>query len=118
IVDDAVNNLTVLDAVYFRMQAAEVAQPRHGAGAAKEALALHQQRRVSLAGGCPRCGNSSRAAAEHDDVVFATDRRLSGGLDNDAAHGKLHCTQWTSAMRPRLCPSAAPRRCSRSSIGG
>ena len=92
VINNAVNDLTVLDTMNFRMQTAEVAQPRDRSGAAEEAVALDQQRRVSLAGGCHRRGNSSRPAAEHDDVVFAADRRFSPDLDDNTAYGTLHRT--------------------------
>jgi hypothetical protein len=110
IVDDAVNDLTMLDTVNFRVQAAEIAQPRHSAGSAKEAIPLHQQRRVSLAGGGYRCGDSSRAAANHDDIVFVADRRFSAALDDDAADGTLHYRNrlrtYAAAALPFGCTSA------------
>jgi len=89
VIDNAVNDLTVLDTVNFRVQTAEIAQSRDRSGSAEEAVALDKQRGVSLAGGCHRCGNSSRPAAEHNDVIFAADRRFSPGLDDYTAYGSL-----------------------------
>ena len=78
VVGDPVHDLADL-AVHVGVQAAEVRDAGRGAHAAEKAVALDQQRARAMPCRRRRGGDAGRAAAEHDDVVFAEDGVVRAG---------------------------------------
>ena len=86
IVGDAMHDLTDI-AVHIGMQPAEIGDAGGGAHAAEKAVALDQQRFAPERAGRRSRGDAGGAAAEHDDLVSAEDRRLTRRLGDGRQDG-------------------------------
>ena len=116
LVGDAVHDLTDL-AMHIRMQTAEIGDAGRRPHAAEKAVALDEQGAPPERACRGRCGDAGRAAAEHDDVVFAAHGNFARRLADDI-RGGAHSGGELSGKSRRRVKRAAPASCGKGARRG